>query len=130
MPPTSFTFKGDKEMIAKVRAVGKKYPVKAKKALFRGCEKVMTRSKREFCPVDKGTMRSTGIVVADEKEMSVTLAYGGPAAPYTVRQHEDETLVHKNGKSAKFLEKPLMEAAPTILADIAKEAQFEEEDTK
>jgi hypothetical protein len=55
----------------------------------------------EHCPVDTGVMKSTHTVARDEK--SVAIGYGGPSAPYTVKQHEDLTLHHVVGE-AKWLE--------------------------
>jgi hypothetical protein len=88
----------------------------AKRTLVRGCEAIMTRSKEEFCPVDLGTMRGTGVVIPDPdpEVIAATLQYGGPAAPYTVKQHEDVTLRHTVGED-HFLEKPFREDGPKLL---------------
>lgn len=56
---------------------------------------------QENCPVDTGTMRGTGSVVREGK--TIEIGFGGPSAPYTVRQHEDLTLNHPTGQ-AKWLE--------------------------
>lgn len=64
---------------------------RAKTALRGEAETIMTRSKREFVPVDEGTLRSSGHVqdpVRRGKEVSVTMAYGGAASPYALAVHE------------------------------------------
>jgi hypothetical protein len=93
---------------------------RAAAALFERGEANMAIAK-ERTPVDEGVMRGTGHVadpVIEESEVSVTLAYGGPAEAYVVRQHEDLSLEHSVGE-AKFLEKSVLEAAPTLVEDVA-----------
>jgi len=65
----------------------------------------------ENCPTDSGTMKGTHAVVRGNDE--VVIGYGGPAAPYTVRQHEDVTLHHPSGK-AKWLEDAVNEKRPEL----------------
>lgn len=73
-------------------------------------------------PVDTGVLRSTGHctgpVIQGTRKAVVTVGYGGPAAPYAYRQHEDKTLRHKVGK-AKFLEDPFNQLAPLMDARMA-----------
>ncbi len=83
------------------------------KGLYRAGEQIMTASKEE-CPVDTGTLRSTGHVEqpkVEGKSVTVQLGYGGPAAPYAIWVHERLDLHHTVGK-AKFLEDPARAAAP------------------
>lgn len=61
---------------------------------------VLTLS-QENCPTDSSTMKGTGAVVRADK--TIEIGYGGPAAPYTLKQHEDLTLNHPNGQH-KWLE--------------------------
>lgn len=49
----------------------------------------------ENCPTDSGAMKGTHAVERSNDE--VVVGYGGPAAPYTVRQHEDASLHHPSG---------------------------------
>lgn len=80
----------------------------------------MERS-QELAPVDTGAMRASGFVNlprVEGNEITVTMGYGGASKDYVVIQHEDLTLNHEVGE-AKFLEKPVLEAAPTLLRDIA-----------
>ena len=82
-------------------------------ALFQEAERVMTASK-EIVPVLTGALRASGHVQLPEVsalDVSVTLGYGGPAAPYAVYVHENVMARHKEGQQAKFLERPMLEAA-------------------
>jgi hypothetical protein len=65
-----------------------------------------------------GLLRSTGTLepVPDD-ENSIQIGYN---TPYAHRQHEDLTLRHtRPGATAKYLEGPALEIAPTIPYDIA-----------
>lgn len=62
-------------------------------------------------PIEEGTLSRSGVVRVDEGDLSVSIGYGsGPAAPYAVVQHEDLSLRHDDGRSGKYLERPLMAA--------------------
>lgn len=77
--------------------------------LFREANIIITAAKQDFVPVDEGVLRGTGYAAAPEisgNRVSVEMGFGGPAAPYAVRQHEDLTLRHTVG-GAKYLEIPL-----------------------
>jgi len=60
--------------------------------------------------------------------VSVTLGYGGAAAAYARRQHEDLTFAHKEGQEAKFLERPLLEMKDEGRQMIIDAIQEEEEE--
>lgn len=124
--PIKVTIKGDKEMAAKFRAFARKFPKDVAAALFKQSEKIMTKSKKDFVPVDTGALRSTGMVEKPKikgKKISVTLAYGGPAVDYAVDQHENLDYRHTVG-GPKYLERPLNEAAKTLASDLAKDLKL------
>lgn len=80
----------------------------------------MTESKRRV-PVDTGTLRASGFVMEPERSgrnISVTLAYGGPAEGYAVVVHEDLDAFHPHGQ-AKYLESVLKESQPHMRARLA-----------
>lgn len=86
----------------------------AAKLLYQEAEAIMTVSKEVYCPVKWGALRDSGHVELPEQrgaEVSVTLGYGGPSAPYAVYVHEDVMLHHRPPTQAKFLERPMLEAA-------------------
>lgn len=115
---------GGAAMAARARRAGEDYRRKLRGALFRRCEAIMTRSKDEFVPVELGNLKNTGHVSIDPNKLVVTLAYGGPGVDYAVIQHERLDFQHRVG-GPKYLERPLMEAAGTLLADVAAEAKLE-----
>lgn len=85
----------------------------AARALYQEAERIMTASK-EIVPVLTGALRASGVVLLPEvsaTNVSVELGYGGPAAPYAVYVHENVMARHKEGQQAKFLERPMLEAA-------------------
>lgn len=55
-------------------------------------------------PVDTGALRRSGRAVGPEgaETVKVTLAFGGPAAPYALRQHEELDYHHEVGE-ARYL---------------------------
>lgn len=80
--------------------------------LFQQAEKIMTVSKADYVPVDKGHLRGSGFVeppVMTSQGGSVTMGYGGPAAPYAYIVHEDLTVRHTVGQ-AKYLTIPIVAA--------------------
>ncbi len=52
---------------------------------------------KENCPVDRGTLRSTGTVEILAK-LGVSIVFGGPAAPYARIQHERSDYFHTVGE--------------------------------
>ena len=72
---------------------------KIREACLDGCEEfayLILADAKSNCPVDTGTMRSTGEVQRDDEE--VVIGFGGAAAAYTLRQHEDASLFHTVGE--------------------------------
>lgn len=83
------------------------------KALYAEAEAPFNRS-QEIVPVDTAALKDSGRrhrPVIEGSSVSVELSYGGPGLDYTERQHEDLSIRHAPGKSAKFLEIPFLEAA-------------------
>jgi hypothetical protein len=73
-------------------------------------------------PVDKGPLRASEKVTEPEVSgfrIRVGVVAGGPAAPYAYHVHEDPVALHPVG-GWKFIERPLMEAAPHLGARIAR----------
>ena len=50
-------------------------------------------------PVDTGAMRASGRVTGPDTSGAVELSYGGAAAPYTLRQHEELSYRHPVGEA-------------------------------
>jgi len=67
---------------------------------------------QDIVPIDTGALRSSGVVRQPEvegDEISVTIQYGGAAAPYAVIQHENLEYFHEPPTRSKYLEAPLLE---------------------
>lgn len=115
-------------MQAKLRRLIQKFPDKIRAVLRFHAELIMTVSKRDFVPVDLGTLRSSGFVDQPTRGsgrlISIDLFYGGPAAPYAIRQHEDLRLRHTVG-SAEYLKRPLENKTGTLAADMARDLNIE-----
>jgi len=83
----------------------------------------------ENCPTDTGTMKGSHAVIRDGSAVvagqhnegdtfgggkdQIVIGYGGAAAAYVERQHEDMTLSHPSGK-AKWLEDAFNEKLPEL----------------
>ncbi|MYX36727.1 MULTISPECIES: hypothetical protein [unclassified Streptomyces] len=78
-------------------------------------EHVLERS-RARVPIEEGTLERSGVVSVDEDDVTAAVSYD---QPYAVRQHEDLTLRHDQGRTAKYLEGPLLEEADQVQAIIA-----------
>ncbi len=122
----SIKLKGVKEVKKKL----KEYPFKTLKALGRALyeeSQVILGESKKQCPVDTGTLRSTGHVTDPEyarSSVDVQIGYGGPAAPYAIYVHERLDVRHKVGK-AKFLEDPVKEALPKLPSVISAKVREE-----
>lgn len=68
-------------------------------------------------PHEEGDLERSGEVSKDPASQTVAVSYD---RPYAVRQHEDLTLRHDDGRSAKYLEDPMNEERDTMLALIAR----------
>jgi len=112
----SFNLQGAEAFERRMDELARRATPTAAQSLMKSAERVMTRSKSEFCPIDTGSLRASGTVTPaiSGTVVEVKLSYGGAAAPYAVYVHE----INKNyrgGKSWKFLQIPLQEALPDII---------------
>lgn len=93
--------------------------------LYQEAEQIMTVSKEQYCPKDLGNLYNSGHVqppVIKGKKVDVELGYGGPGAEYAEIVHENlDPKVHWNvpGTGPKYLEKPILEAAPGMAKRLA-----------
>lgn len=65
-------------------------------------ELVLQRA-RAVTPNDEGTLERSGVVSFDKPSMTVGVSFD---TPYAVRQHEDGSLRHQDGRTDKYLERP------------------------
>lgn len=100
----------------------------AAESLYQSAQMILSESQDEYVPRDTSTLASTGFVAAPDKtenRVSVTLGYGGPAAPYALAVHENPRAGKTGGRSPsgarykhwakvggwKYLETPVKNAA-------------------
>ncbi|MGW4305074.1 hypothetical protein [Streptomyces californicus] len=89
----------------------------AARGLRLGAEHVLQVS-RERAPIEEGTLERSGTATVDEDELRAAVAYD---TPYAVRQHEAMDYRHDAGRTAKYLELPMVEEADTVGEIIAAE---------
>lgn len=136
------TFKGQDAMNRKIQRIAARFPDKVEAALRIEAELVMTKSKRDFVPVDLGTLRASGFVEAPQRSgraVSVVMGFGGPAAAYATAVHETPSgfdppswegktvQFSPKGHGAKYLERPLMDAIPGMPERVAARLRSMEE---
>ena len=70
-------------------------------------------------PHEDGDLERSGDTDEDEDDLKVSVYFD---RPYAVRQHEEMTWRHDEGREAKYLEGPMHEEKKTLLAIVAKAA--------
>lgn len=112
---------GTRALKRELKRRGMGAPKALARELFQEAEQIMGKSKR-IVPVDKGPLRASGHVQLPEirgQKVSVTLGYGGAAAPYAVFVHEKPAR-HKPPTQWKYLETPFNEALSGMASRIAR----------
>lgn len=69
-----------------------------------------------LAPHEEGDLERSGEVSTDEDDLAAAVSYD---RPYAVRQHEELTYRHDEGRQAKYLEQPMNDERDTMLALIA-----------
>lgn len=93
-----------------------------KEALYAEANTVLNESKK-IVPVDLGNLKRSGEVeraVTSGTSVEVSITYGGAASEYALIVHEDMNARHKNGQSAKYLEKPFMAHQDKFVANVTR----------
>ena len=83
---------------------------------------IMLEAKRRV-PLDEGTLRRSGIINPPEvhgTSWTLTMGFGGAASAYALVQHENLTFNHRAGRSAKYLENPVIEDLGFFQDNLAK----------
>lgn len=81
------------------------------------------RESQRLVPVDTGTLRASGQVMTAKEVgngVEIIMGYGGAASAYAMRQHEDLSYKHREGKQAKYLEQPILARKEKLRANIVK----------
>lgn len=77
---------------------------------------------RTMVPIEEGTLERSGSASVDEGKLRGAVSYD---TPYAVVQHEDLTLQHDAGRTAKYLERALTGEASTVGEIIARAVRSE-----
>lgn len=81
----------------------------------------------ERVPIEEGTLMRSGTAGVDDQELIGMVTYSArndkDNYDYAVRQHEDLTLRHAPGRTAKFLEGPLLEEKDTLARIVAEQVR-------
>ncbi len=113
------------KLLEKLGALAPKVKHAAETELYHIAEEIMANSK-EVVPVDTGALMSTGHVdapVETDHGVSISMGYGGPAAPYALYVHEEldpNINWSRPGSGPKFLENPVISMQPDIAPRIKK----------
>lgn len=75
----------------------------AARGLLLGAEHVLEEANR-LVPHEEGTLQGSGVASVDEGALRGAISYD---TVYAVRQHEELTWAHDDGRQAKYLETPL-----------------------
>jgi hypothetical protein len=91
----------------------------AAQGLLLSTEHVLTESNRRV-PHEEGTLERSGAADVDPATLTGSVSYD---TPYAVRQHEDLSLRHDDGRRAKYLETASTDEAQTVAALMAQAAR-------
>ncbi|PSK95770.1 hypothetical protein CLV30_12822 [Haloactinopolyspora alba] len=80
-------------------------------------EHVLTESRKEV-PIEEGTLERSGTVSVDPGSRRAAVSYN---TPYAVVQHERMDFHHDEGRSAKYLERPMTTNRGTVRDIIAQQ---------
>jgi hypothetical protein len=94
--------------------------LKAAQSALRDSGEVILDESNKIAPIDEGTLINSGKVTVDKD--AVFVSYD---TPYAVRQHEDLTQNHPNGRQAKFLERSLQHNTKHIIEYIKDQIERE-----
>lgn len=101
---------------------GDKVLAAMKKASIEGAELAaehLLQVSSGLAPHEEGDLERSGEVSSDRSTGAVAVSFD---RPYAVRQHEDMTLRHDDGRQAKYLEEPMSTERDVMLRLIAKAA--------
>ena len=87
----------------------------AVRGLQLGTEHLLQVSRTQV-PIEEATLERSGVASVDPGTLTGAVSYD---TPYAVRQHEDLTLRHDDGRKAKYLEDPMKDEAAQIRELIA-----------
>lgn len=106
--------KGVKDIQRLMEESNRKVIDATKRTVFEVANEVKAEA-QALVPFDEGVLSGSADVkmvetFATKKNPTATVTFGGPAAPYALRQHEERTWKHKGGRTWGYLSKPTKKA--------------------
>lgn len=87
--------------------------------LHDAAKRVLAAANRHV-PTEHGDLEKSGIASVDDDALRAAVSYGrGLSAAYAVREHEDMTLRHDDGRTAKWLEVAMNSEGKAMLEQLA-----------
>lgn len=100
---------------------GQKVTAQMEAGAVRGLHKAtehLLGASRAVVPIEEATLERSGVASVDPVQLTGAVSYD---TPYAARQHEELTWRHAEGRTAKYLERPMEEESETTGALIAAE---------
>lgn len=110
---TTFTIEGIPDLERALRRSSERAEQAIGLVLRTEAEMILAAS-QALVPFDEGILSASGHVQGPKRStegLMVEVGYGGPAKAYALVQHEDTTLKHAAGRTAKYLERPALARA-------------------
>ena len=115
---TGMAVNGFTQMMASLENMKNDVPKALDRQIFKEAHAIFRKSQR-LVPVKNGYLKGSGVVEGPVNH-EMLIGYGGPAASYALFVHEGgEKNWSEPGKTAKFLETPVMESIPGFEQRIA-----------
>lgn len=105
-----YEVRGVDDMRARLRKLAQANRAEAGEALFDASEHVLGEA-RKIVPWQDGDLERSGKASHDPDQLVAVVSFD---TPYAVRQHEDMTARHSNGRRAKYLEAAMRESAGDV----------------
>ena len=98
------------------KSIAKTMHAAASRGLAIGAEHVLGEA-RKLVPIEEGLLERSGATSLDPENLKAAISFD---QSYAVKQHEDMTARHDPGRTAKYLETPMVTEANTVREIIAK----------
>lgn len=79
------------------------------------CIENLKQRSQALVPYETGALHDTAAVEVDEETLSARLSYGDAEVEYALAQHEAVNIRHADGRSAKYIQRPLDEQGANYL---------------
>ena len=114
---------GADKVMKVLSGLGDRAPKELGGAMWREGTRIINSAKA-ITPVDTGTLKGSGHVQMPDisgNSVTVTVGFGGAASNYAIYVHENLNSFHKPPTTAKFLERPLLDAVQGMALRLAQD---------